>query len=75
MDGGIIKSFKIHYYRAFIKHKIQCLMAIWDHEIDVYKVVNILERDSQEDVTLETIRLCWRHVGFLVHLLYNCMML
>ncbi|XP_065196846.1 tigger transposable element-derived protein 4-like [Sycon ciliatum] len=63
MDAGIIKNLKHHYRRLLVKRRISCIDSDQECKITLLDAVQWL-KTSWQQVTSDTVKNCYRHVGF-----------
>ena len=66
MDVGIIKSFKAHYRKLLVQHKIDCLLKSESTDIDVYQAIQTVVKAWGDGIKSSTILHCWGHTGFIL---------
>ena len=65
MDAGVIRNFKVHYKRHFLKHQLNMFDQDGSTEkINVKQAIYFIH-DAWKDVKPTTIANCWTHTGIL----------
>jgi hypothetical protein len=64
MDAGIIRTFKAHYKRLYLRHVLGEFESGLESpgDINVLQAIHLIDA-AWKSVTRDTIRKCWRHTG------------
>jgi hypothetical protein len=64
MDAGIIRTFKAHYKRLYLRHVLREFDSGLESpgDINVLQAIRLIDA-AWKAVTRDTIRKCWRHTG------------
>ncbi|XP_037558405.1 tigger transposable element-derived protein 4-like [Dermacentor silvarum] len=65
MDQGVIRNLKVHYRSRLLNRVLSCVDCGKNYVVNVLSAISILS-DAKKAVTVDTMRNCFRHAGFLL---------